>query len=194
MYFAHFLLFVSCLCAINATVYDKSNQAITSIVAYTPPGNAVDIRFQQNFISHVPAGYFVNLPSLNRILLNLNAITSIDDQAFTGTPSVTHIFLDNNQLTIIYELTFAGLPNLEMLSLSFNQIHTIETASFHGNTALTTLDLRDNFLETLTQQIFDASNHPTALNQLKINDNLLQCTQAICWIKQACNIASVNMS
>ena len=80
---------------------------------------------------------------------------------------------------------FAGLPNLSWLSIYNNQIVTIEIGSFHDNIALTILWLYNNQLETLPQCVFDPSNHPAALNNLRIYNNPLQCNSTLCWLKHS---------
>ena len=189
MHLAHFCIAcVLWLCAVNAQViFDKSSQspAITSMVNYIPPGDAEEIKFTSNSISHIPGNYFINLSNLNKIHCDYNAISTIQDRAFSGVPSVTYIDLRYNQLTIIRKLMFSGLPNLDWLSVRENFVHTIEPGSFHENTALALLAVRNNQLETLSQCIFHPSQHPTALDLFTFKHNPLHCDNRLCWIKHA---------
>ena len=190
MHSAHF--FIACMsCMLQVTnaqvIYDKAYQspAITSVLGYIAPGNTTEIYFDDNSITHVPSGYFISLPDVDKIDLSSNVISLIDHNAFNGVPSVTKIYLDDNQLTIIHTLTFAGLPNLSKLYLNSNRIVTIETGSFYDNAALTLLWLYNNDLETFPQCIFNPAHHPAALNLLRIYSNPLQCNDTLCWLKYA---------
>ncbi len=184
MYLAHVtLLFVLCMIS-EQTTFDKSGQGVTDITVHTIPGTTTYFRFRSNSISFVPANYFINLPSLDKIGLHYNVITDIADAAFSQVPTVTSIKLYYNQLTVIREMMFSGLPNLATLRLSRNQIYLIEPGSFKGNTVLTYLSLGDNSLETVSQSIFDPNNHPTSLYNFKMYDNPLRCDNTLCWLKQ----------
>ncbi len=187
MYTAHFIIvYVSWLCVTKAQVhYHQTNQGagITSIVGFTPPANVDYIKFYMNAISHVPAGYFVNMSSLDGIWLQKNVISFIDDNAFSGVPTLWELRLHDNDLTVIRTLTFAGLPNLRDLELEVNHIHTIQAGAFHDLTSLSWLNLRDNALQTLSQCIFDLANPPTALNSFYIYNNPLECNSSLCWLQ-----------
>ena len=121
-------------------IYNKGYETpkLTSIVGHNPPWNVNSIYFYMNEISHVPAGYFVNMSSLGDIWLDANLISSIDDNAFSGVPTVFRIRLEENQLSVIGELTFAGLYNLINLELEKNQIHLVEPGAFHDLTCMYT--------------------------------------------------------
>ncbi len=184
MYLAHITLFaVLCVISEQSSLY-KCCQFITDITVHTIPGTTTDVYFNTNSISLVPANYFKNLLSLDKIYLYLNDITDIDDTAFSQVPSVKVIDLSINKLSVIREMMFSGLPNLWAIYLYKNQIHTIETASFKDNIALITLSLASNSLETVSQSIFDPNNHPTNLKHFKIYGNPLQCNSSLSWLKQ----------
>ncbi len=184
MYFTHITL-LSVLCVISEqSIFHKNHQGITDITVHTIPGATTVARFQFNSISFVPANFFVNLPSLLEIWLGENVITDIDNSTFSAVPTVTLIALHSNQLTVIREMMFSGLPNLGTLWLTHNAIHTVELGCFKDNTALTLLDVYDNYLQNLPRGMFGFDNHPTNLNEFKMQTNPLQCDQDLCWLKQ----------
>ena len=183
------MMLFSVLCVISEqTTFNKANQGITDITIHTIPGDTTVVQFSTNSISFVPANYFINLLSLDKIYLYRNVIANIADSAFSQVPTVTEINLSQNQLSVIREMMFSGLPNLARLRLNSNQIHTIQPGSFKDNMALTQLSFGDNSLETVSKSIFDPNNmnnHPTNLDDFYMNRNPLQCDNTICWLKQA---------
>ncbi len=67
----------------------------------TIPYSTIIVRFSHNQITYVPANYFKNLTSLNKIFLDHNRIPDINDSAFSQVHSVRHIWINNNQLSVI---------------------------------------------------------------------------------------------
>ncbi len=181
------LIFLSSwVCVITELIiYDKKNQGITNLLDYPIPANTEKVKFQQNLLTHVPAGYYKNLPNLTIILLQHNSILDLDDFSFFQVPSVTEIELHQNQLSVIRKNMFAGLPNLHKLYLSVNKIHEIQPESFRENSALRTLLLSQNLLQHFPECMFHGENHPVNLNRFEINNNLISCDHFLCWLMKA---------
>ncbi len=115
----------SWICVIRAqNIFDKHSHGITSLLGYSIPGNTERVYFYDNSISHIAAGYFVNLPNLDKIWIWSNDISNIDNYAFAQVPSVKTIELGNNKLREIHKTMFAGAQNLQYLSLYNNEIDT----------------------------------------------------------------------
>ena len=183
--YVSFILLSSYLCVITAQVtFDKNGEGITNMLSHPIPANTEEALFQHNSITHIPVGYFQNLPNLGSIVIYTNLISEIGDNAFSAVPSVTFINLDNNKLEIVNKSMFAGLPNLQELKLNYNLIHTVQMDSFKDNTALTKLWLFANSLESLPQCVFDPDNQPAGLT-LRVYNNPMTCDQSWCWVKQA---------
>ena len=127
--------------------YDRKDRGITSMLGYSIPANIEIVKFQENQITHVYAGYFKNLPNLKTILLFDNQIADLDDFSFVQVPSVTVIKLQYNRLSMIRKNIFTGLPNLNTLNLAHNEIHEIQLESFRENSALEDLRLQNNLLQ-----------------------------------------------
>ncbi len=181
-----FVCLSSLFCVITAIIdFDKTNQAITSMLNHPIPWDTIEVSFMLNSLTHVPAGYFKNLPNLDRILLSMNLISDVDDFAFSAVPTVTDVYLGDNELSLIRKNMFAGLFNLFELRLNSNRIHTVEPGSFNDNNALYILNLNGNSLQTLSECVFDPANHPTNLAYFSFASNPIQCDQSWCWVKQA---------
>ncbi len=126
MYLTHVTLF-SVLCVINEqSTFNRWNQNITDIMVHTIPGATTSVNFMENLVTYIPGNYFKNLPNLDEIVLDTNAITDVADSAFYQVHTVTKIYLRKNRLTVIREMMFSGLPNLGWLWLNHNQIHTVQ--------------------------------------------------------------------
>ena len=117
------------------------------MLGYNIPADTQEVWFWDNSITYVEAEYYKNLPYLDVILLDHNAILDIEDFAFVHVPSVTVIKLHENKLSVICKNIFAGLSNLTTLFLAHNEIHEIQLESFKDNSALEDLRLHHNFLQ-----------------------------------------------
>ncbi len=165
------------------------------MLGYSIPGNTRVIFFSDNSISHVPAGYFINLPNLDDLWLYDNVISNIDDHAFAQVPSVRMIDLGFNKLSVIRKNMFSGEQNLEILYLYNNEIDTIQPESFKNNTALIRLYLERNKISVIHNNMFSGAVNlqylylhnneiwriepgsfigNVALTSLRLNDNFLE--------------------
>ncbi len=162
--------------------YDKRNQGITSILNYTIPWDTEWVRCDKNLITVVPAGYFQNLSSLDRVDFWNNLISDVEDFAFVDVPTVTWICLWKNRLRVIRRNMFSGLPLLELLELDENMIYTIQSGSLENKPALEGLVLSRNSLETVSESMF-AGSKPAELAIL-VYENPLICDQCLAWLMQ----------
>ncbi len=170
---------------VGPVMFDKSEQGITDMTAHQIPANTEEVTFNANAISHVPAGYFVNLPSLYKIMLYYNVINSVDAYSFSGVPNITFLSLARNNLVMIHKNMFSGLINLRYLRLHKNQINRIQPGSLKDCSALMQLVLDNNLIQSLPGSLFDPLNHPSDLSQFYIKKNPLSCNECLTWLKQA---------
>ena len=87
-----------------------------------------------------------NLRYLQKLDLQGNDISAIEEKAFLSTPNLEMLDLSRNQLRSIKSDVFSGLGKLEKLRLNDNQIQTIEEGSFNDLKVLKRLELSDNSL------------------------------------------------
>ncbi len=175
----------ACVCVIMAQTFDRSYQTVSSIVGHSIPQNTKRVHFQGNQITHVPSGYFQNLPNLVLIYFYDNDISNFDDSAFSGVPNVTEISFEYNDLSLIRKGMFSGAIHLMILDLAHNNIHTIQSGSFRENTALIRMKLNDNSLPTVNEAMFDLDNRPCGLNDFKMFNNPVSCDEHLCWLRLA---------
>jgi len=69
---------------------------------------------------------FVDLPSLEFLLLDDNRITRIERGAFTTMDYLKRLDLRGNKLKIISDEAFQDLPLLELLDLAYNQLQSFD--------------------------------------------------------------------
>ena len=86
------------------------------------------------------------IPYLQKLDLQGNDISFIENNAFMLTPHLEVLDMSRNRLKSIQSRTFSGLKKLEKLRLSDNQIQTVEEGSFDDLTKLEKLELSDNTL------------------------------------------------
>lgn len=96
--------------------------------------------------SDVKEANFAHLPSLQLLLLNSNALTTLRDDAFAGLPHLEYLFIENNKLETISRHAFRGLRDLTHLSLANNKIKVLPRDLFNDLDSLIELDLRGNAL------------------------------------------------
>ena len=131
--------------------------------------NSVIVDFSENFLTYIQGNVFSNVniqghPKVT-VKMNVNAISSIDDNAFNGIAEyITSLDLSNNLLVNISS-AFGTLRNLKSLFLSLNPLSHVD-----GTAVL-------SFGHSLTNLEFDLSHLPswpspfsnlTALKNLKI--------------------------
>ncbi len=173
----------------EATILDRENMGINNLTVEHIPSNTTWCSFKKNNIKKVPSNFFVGLPSLDTVYLNINVIFEIVDGAFTGVSSLMRLQLGKNNLEIIRKYMFQGLFNLRILVLVRNQIFMIEGKSFSDLRSLRGLYLFDNNLQTISSEIFHPVNHPSGLIEFEIEDNPLFCDSSLCWLLQSSWIA-----
>ncbi|XP_042355351.1 transforming growth factor beta activator LRRC32 isoform X2 [Plectropomus leopardus] len=93
------------------------------------------------------------LPSLEKLLLHGNDLTTLDHQIFQRLPNINHLQLQQNNLQICSSdqnhqdspgcVSFSSISNLQFLNLSENNLQTLP-ANLFANTPLTLLDLSLN--------------------------------------------------
>lgn len=88
------------------------------------------------------------------LLITINPVASIPNNAFTHLPNLRFVRLDHNHLSHIGELGFQNLPQLQSLNLSFNFIATLKPSVFADLKNLTFLSLAHNKLRQLPEGIF----------------------------------------
>ena len=135
-----------------------------------------------NKLTHIKAGMFEGLQSLQKLSLSDNNITDIEPGSFSPLKECIHLWLKNNKLTKIKMGMFEGLDSLEALILTNNWINGIEHGSFTHTKQLRRLFLNKNELTFLDKEAFQIP-FPTNLSLL-IENNRFQCNQKMCWIKQ----------
>ena len=170
---------------VKTYTYDVRNQGILDISTITLPSNITKVLFTGNLLTQIPAGYFQHLPFLENIKLDSNALNVVANFAFSAVSTVTSLSLNKNNLEIITSHMLKGLFNLERLDLDENAIHTLEPGCLSDTTKLVDLWLWRNQLQTLSQNIFDLNNHPTALGNFYMDENLLVCDCGLKWILDA---------
>ncbi|GJQ85651.1 hypothetical protein Trydic_g20200 [Trypoxylus dichotomus] len=84
-----------------------------------------------------------DLPNLNTLRLDYNAIERIDETAFTDLPALKIVSISYNRIIEIYGGAFYRLPALKVVNLSHNMIRHIHPESFSA-TSLEELLLVDN--------------------------------------------------
>ena len=91
--------------------------------------------------------HITNLPpTLETIYLNVNRITSIEDDQFQHIHPLKRLYLSDNQLTSLSISTFKHNRELVILSLSNNQLIHLMENTFQHNVELLNLDLSHNRL------------------------------------------------
>jgi Leucine-rich repeat (LRR) protein len=114
---------------------------------------------------------FPEMPKLNFLQLQENAISLIEPNAFNKTRGVNNVYLNENHLTRIEKGIFTGLSEVKLLSLSRNKLDRIENNAFIELKSLITLSLSDNFLDKITPKILAGLEK---LKTLELNGNQLR--------------------
>ena len=111
------------------------------------PDSLEELDLQQNAITNLKAGIFVNSPKY-KLVLNSNYISNIEDGTF-NLPHLQDLDLKYNHLSVICSNMFQGLQNLRNLQLEINKITRIEKGAFKNLGNLCNLALSMNSIERL---------------------------------------------
>ncbi|XP_037271647.2 oplophorus-luciferin 2-monooxygenase non-catalytic subunit [Rhipicephalus microplus] len=127
------------------------------------------LNLAQNNIDHIPAFAFKN-PSLERLLLNTNPISSIGAFAFRNLPSLKEIELRSIRVKRLaaYSFTIPRHNPLLQITLSAGIIESIDEKAFYKVAPLT-LRLTMNKLEEFSGPVFKPLMEAMTLNAKRIN-------------------------
>ncbi|XP_062849235.1 leucine-rich repeat LGI family member 2a [Trichomycterus rosablanca] len=118
--------------------------------SYVPriiPTDVTSLSVVNGTFSEVKEAMFAHIPSLQLLLLNSNALTTIRDDAFSGLPHLEYLFIENNKIETTSKYSFRGLRDLTHLSLANNNIRALPRDLFIDLDSLIELDLRGNAFE-----------------------------------------------
>ncbi|RXN20639.1 leucine-rich repeat LGI family member 2-like protein [Labeo rohita] len=128
-----------------------SKESIICVGAsYVPrfiPNDVSSLSIVNGTFSEVKEAMFSHIPSLQLLLLNSNALTTIRDDAFSGLPHLEYLFIENNKIETTSKYSFRGLRDLTHLSLANNNIKALPRDLFIDLDSLIELDLRGNVFE-----------------------------------------------
>ena len=111
------------------------------------PSSTIQLDLSNNRLAgRLTANSLSQVPYLQKLDLQGNDISYIEDKAFVLTPHLEVLDLSRNRLRSIQRHTFTGLKRLEKLKLNDNQIQTLEEGSFEDVITLGKLELSDNSL------------------------------------------------
>ncbi|XP_050344131.1 connectin-like [Nymphalis io] len=98
---------------------------------------------------------FVNLTSVQEMILTKNQIVVLSKHAFYNLPNLTVLTLDENRVKKLETDTFYQLPALQKLFLTSNNISVIEDGAFRHLVNLLELELDRNNISDLKKECFD---------------------------------------
>uniref|UniRef100_UPI00358ED500 leucine-rich repeat transmembrane protein FLRT3-like n=1 Tax=Myxine glutinosa TaxID=7769 RepID=UPI00358ED500 len=156
-----------------------SRNHLSRVPAGLPMG-VEELRLDDNRIHEVDGEVFRNLPSLRRLVLdgNLLSSSSIAANAFSRLGSLAELSLTRN--TLLSPPRALPGANLQRLFLQENQITHIELAAFSGLRRLRRLDMSNNDLRHLPLGAFDGLE---TLAQLLVRNNPWYCDCSMQWLR-----------
>ncbi|KAJ8046176.1 Leucine-rich repeat-containing protein 4C [Holothuria leucospilota] len=105
---------------------------------------------------------------LERIFLNHNELTYMDEDAFKHLTNVVFLQLGSNNIENLHPHIFQGMPKLRHLSLGKNKLKSIHQGIFDGLTMLESIDIRHNKLMEIPKGLFDGL---TSLTEILLSRN-----------------------
>ncbi|XP_045677917.1 leucine-rich repeat transmembrane protein FLRT2-like [Phyllostomus hastatus] len=150
-------------------------------VPFGLPMNLQELRVDDNRITVILDVELEHLPSLERLILDGNLLTSksIAEGTFRHLTKLKELSLVRNLLSY----PPAGLPSTHLLRLYLqdNQINHIPLTAFSNLRKLERLDISNNQLRVLTQGVFDSLSN---LKQLTAQNNPWFCDCRIKWVTE----------
>ena len=112
----------------------------------------LDLQFNQ--ISDIEEGSFLHLPQCTYIPMSDNKLTNIKSGTFKGLQSVKELNLDSNGIYHIEGKSFSHLPQCNKLNLNDNKLTQIREGMFIGMYSLTELELSRNQISHIQDESF----------------------------------------
>ncbi|KAH9496093.1 hypothetical protein Btru_012709 [Bulinus truncatus] len=109
---------------------------------------------------------FESIPSLQRLILDSNKLSSLNGNSFSHLKNLTYLTLSNNQISVISQSAFEGMEKLSYLMLSGNPLRSVNNI-LHSLQALTFLDISQ------CQLTMFPTGLPWSLRFLNISNNYL---------------------
>ena len=175
-----------CICKINRQItVHCSSKKLTKIPSDIPT-QTILLDLEANDLRYIKPKVFQHLTNLKQLLLSDTNLTVISAHAFHGLHNLKCLSLNINRITSLDEDTFLPLKNLEYLDLASNIISGIHTYAFRGLKNLKGLSLlnnsithlRNGFLGTLPKlEKLDVSENSFHFIDEKIFSNLTKLTR-----------------
>lgn len=127
----------------------------------------VKLDLENNKINEIENKTFVNLISLEELLLSRNHLKFFSHHLFTGLVNLVNLSLESNKIHFIEMNSFANLGNLHILNLNNNDLKILKDNVFFGLRYLKELDLQNNRIHTIQEHTFGAMYW--LFHKLKIN-------------------------
>ena len=125
-----------------------------------------------------------DIPStVSQIHLQDNQISSIKPGAFINNIKCTTLRLEFNKLTTISGNMWQGLQALKYLYLGGNNIETVGERGFSNLPILEGLYLENNKLISLSEDIFNP-DHPSRIELMLFGNQFNKGDQGLCWIQR----------
>ena len=136
----------------QAPIISCNSIGLTSIPNIT---KAHTLNLDNNSISHLPVGAFMNISGLKRIRISRNKISALNSDVFKGVENMLEMLdLSGNEFSEVPEIfgldNGRGLNNLTVLSLSKNYLSNLEAGDFQGVGKLQILDLEGNPINVIS--------------------------------------------
>ena len=155
---------------------DRSGSSYTTsdVQSWSLGSDLEDLNIASNDIDSLTANMFSAYPSLHKLMVSWNKISSISPSAFQNT--VLRTFLaESNRLSIFPEFT-AVAGTIQFVRLRDNLISTIPSNAFANLNSLNTLELDGNLLSFFPD--FSSLPSPNNFRNLYLSDNQIPSADA----------------
>ncbi|XP_078571888.1 uncharacterized protein LOC144859273 [Branchiostoma floridae x Branchiostoma japonicum] len=161
-------------CSCSSSLCNCNNRSLT-VVPQDLPTHITTFMLDDNLVTTLGQCNFSRYRELTSLFLQNNHIAIIHDHAFHHLPSLGKLYLAGNRLTSLRSDMFTGLGNLIYLSLQDNEISDIEAGTFIPTPQLLDLDLYKNNLTSLGAGMFAGLGN---LENLFVHENEISNIQA----------------
>uniref|UniRef100_A0AAR5PYD6 TIR domain-containing protein n=1 Tax=Dendroctonus ponderosae TaxID=77166 RepID=A0AAR5PYD6_DENPD len=115
-----------------------------------------ELLLQNNAISTLGDRAFVGLNALKALNLSSNCLVAMPPELFQSSRQLTHLYLHNNSLSVLAPGLLEGLDQLKVLDLSHNELSSrwVNRDTFSGLVRLVVLNLANNQLDRIDGALF----------------------------------------
>lgn len=163
----------------NLTRLSLQNATMTSLLTPISCEKLTYLDLDDNLLSEIPDGLFLNCLQLTTLTLNHNSLEIITEHAFSGLSELLSLSLMYNKLNSIHANAFSSMVKLRNVNLIANNIETLDSNLFQNLSQLRMLTIENNRISILSDDFLSNNRN---LEWVNLSNNRLTSIAATLFV------------